>query len=179
MPGEVTADHGREAAYRQRLGHAGHAFEQDVALGQQADHELFDHVLLADDDPLHLGDGVAEQLRGLLVAQLARGRRWPGPGWWGRRTPDCSHNLLLLVLQVLLESARDEKASLPAARQTPVILADPKAQRRSLDKRLHRFRRPPQFRTLRRFLALDSRYFRRAARGSNAAFETARGAGRV
>jgi hypothetical protein len=31
-----------------------------VALGEQADHQLLDHVLLADDDPLHLGDRLAQ-----------------------------------------------------------------------------------------------------------------------
>ena len=38
----------------------GHALEQAVALGEQADHQLLDHVLLADDDPLDLADRVAE-----------------------------------------------------------------------------------------------------------------------
>ena len=34
----------------ERLGQAGHAFEQDVAVGQQADDEPLGQVLLADDD---------------------------------------------------------------------------------------------------------------------------------
>ena len=100
MPREVAADHGGEAADGQRLGDAGHALEQAVALGQQADHQLLDHVLLADDHPLDLGDGLAEQLGGPLVARsrcptghsvLAAGglltaavgllQAAPGPGW--------------------------------------------------------------------------------------------------
>lgn len=32
-----------------------------MAFGQQRDHELFDHVLLADDDPLHLFDRLTQQ----------------------------------------------------------------------------------------------------------------------
>ena len=54
---------------RQRLGEAGHAFEQHVAAGEQADEDALDHVALADDD---LAD-LAEQLLGegrLLLHQL-------------------------------------------------------------------------------------------------------------
>ena len=32
------------------FGQAGHAFEQDVAVGQQADDQAFDQIILADDD---------------------------------------------------------------------------------------------------------------------------------
>ena len=107
-PGEVTADHGGEAAHGQRLGHAGHALEQDVTLGQQADHQLLDHVLLADDHPLDLGDRLPEQLGRLLVAQLAGAVHWPDARWWALRTTDCSRTLLLLVPES--SSARDRHA---------------------------------------------------------------------
>ena len=43
-----------------------------VALSEQCHHELLDHVLLADDHPLNLSDGVAEELRGGLISGLAR-----------------------------------------------------------------------------------------------------------
>ena len=35
---------------RERLGEAGHAFEEDVAVGQQPDHESLDEIILANDD---------------------------------------------------------------------------------------------------------------------------------
>ena len=38
----------------QRLGQAGHALEQDVAAGQQADEQALEHRVLADDHPLDL-----------------------------------------------------------------------------------------------------------------------------
>ena len=40
----------RQRLDRQRLGQARHAFEQDVAVGQQADEQPVDQVALADDD---------------------------------------------------------------------------------------------------------------------------------
>ena len=43
-------------AHRQRLRDPGHTFEQAVPARDQRDHQLLDHVLLADDDPLDLGD---------------------------------------------------------------------------------------------------------------------------
>ena len=115
-PGEVTADDGGEAAHRQRLGYAGHTFEQDVTLGEQGDHQLLDHVLLPDDHPLNLGDGVPEQLRGLLVSELAG---WVGAGrllaGWARTT-DCSRTLLLFI-RVLV--CADRHARAPCARRRP------------------------------------------------------------
>ncbi|SPD86340.1 conserved protein of unknown function [Micropruina glycogenica] len=66
---EVAAHHGGEAAHRERFGHARDAFEQHVPLGQQSDHQLLDHVLLADDHPLHLGDRLAQH-----AGRLAGGR---------------------------------------------------------------------------------------------------------
>jgi hypothetical protein len=44
-------------AHGERLREAGHAFEQDVAVGEEADQEAVDEVLLTDDDP---GDLLAE-----------------------------------------------------------------------------------------------------------------------
>ena len=54
---ERPADHLREGLYGQRLGDAGHALEQHVSLGQQADQHPLDELVLADDDPLDLEDG--------------------------------------------------------------------------------------------------------------------------
>ena len=45
----------------ERLGQAGHAFEQAVAAGEQADHEPLDGPVLADDDLLDLEQGALEQ----------------------------------------------------------------------------------------------------------------------
>ena len=39
-----------QRAHQQRLGQAGHAFQQAVAAGEQGDQHLLDHVVLADDD---------------------------------------------------------------------------------------------------------------------------------
>ena len=40
----------RERLDGERLGQAGHAFEQHVAIGQQADEQAIDEILLPDDD---------------------------------------------------------------------------------------------------------------------------------
>ena len=47
-----------------------------MSLGEHPHHELFDHVLLTDDDPLHLSDRLAEQAGGFGIAH--RGIRVPG-----------------------------------------------------------------------------------------------------
>ena len=46
----LTLMAGGERLDGERLGQAGHAFEQDVAVGQQADDEPLDQIALADDD---------------------------------------------------------------------------------------------------------------------------------
>ena len=63
---EVQRQRLAERAHEQRLAEAGHAFEQAVAAGEQADEELLDHLVLADDD---LGDRRAQraELRELLL----------------------------------------------------------------------------------------------------------------
>ena len=43
-----------QRAHRERLGQAGHALEQHVTAGEQADQQALDHVLLADDAPRDL-----------------------------------------------------------------------------------------------------------------------------
>ena len=43
---------------RQSLGETGHAFEQDVAAGQQAYQQALDHVILADNPPSYLVDNL-------------------------------------------------------------------------------------------------------------------------
>ena len=52
--------HGGQGFDRQRLGQAGHAFEQDVAVGEQADDQPFGQIILADDD---LAEFVKQRVR--------------------------------------------------------------------------------------------------------------------
>ena len=47
---EVDADRARERVREQRLGDAGHAFEQHVAAGGRTGEQHLDDVVLADDD---------------------------------------------------------------------------------------------------------------------------------
>ena len=67
-----------ERAHRERLGEAGHALEQDVAAGEQADEQPLDHRVLADDPAGHfLEDALHGQRLGRLVGQLRRAHaRW-------------------------------------------------------------------------------------------------------
>jgi hypothetical protein len=51
-----------EARDRERLGDPGHALEQHVAVGEQADQEALQHVALADDDRLHGRQQIAGEL---------------------------------------------------------------------------------------------------------------------
>ena len=53
-----------QRADEQRLGQAGHAFEQRVAAGEDGDQHLLDHFVLADDD---FGQLVADAVIGLLT----------------------------------------------------------------------------------------------------------------
>ncbi len=46
---------------RQGLGQAGHAFEQDMAVGEQPDDQPFDQVALADDDFTHFAHERADK----------------------------------------------------------------------------------------------------------------------
>ncbi len=48
-----TDDAGGQGLERQGFGQAGHAFQQDVAVGEQGDQQPVEQVLLADDDPGH------------------------------------------------------------------------------------------------------------------------------
>jgi hypothetical protein len=50
QPVEAGVDGLRQGLHRQRLGQAGHALEQDVPVGEQADQHAVDDVALADDD---------------------------------------------------------------------------------------------------------------------------------
>ena len=62
-----------------RLAEAGHALEQDVAVGEQAGQRLADELALADDDPADLAlDGLRALGEGL--GREPR-RSWPGPAW--------------------------------------------------------------------------------------------------
>ncbi len=59
--GEGAADDRGEGLDRERLGQAGHALEQHVAPGEQADEEALDGPVLADDDLLDLEERLLEQ----------------------------------------------------------------------------------------------------------------------
>ncbi len=69
---EVHVDAGGQGFERQGLGEARHAFQQDVAVGEQRDQQPVEQVLLADDDARHLR---LQRLDpgGILQHGLARG----------------------------------------------------------------------------------------------------------
>ena len=71
--GERAADDLGERLDGQRLGHAGHALEQAVAPGEQADEHPLDQPVLADDDPLDLEERALQGVH--LTLQTAVGRR--------------------------------------------------------------------------------------------------------
>ncbi len=60
MRRKVRRDGLRQGLDRQRLGEAGHALEQHVAAGEQADQQPVDQVALADD---HVADLLAQPVR--------------------------------------------------------------------------------------------------------------------
>ena len=81
MRAKVPPHGARQGLDGQGLGQAGHAFEQAVALGQQADEEALDGPVLADDDPLDLGlrpgrAGVSVPVGGRGRAASVVERRW-------------------------------------------------------------------------------------------------------
>ena len=71
----VAVDDVGEGADEHRLAQAGHAFEQRVAVGDQADQRLPDEVVLADDDALDLAFDGGRQLGELLDCYFGRARR--------------------------------------------------------------------------------------------------------
>ena len=60
MRREAAAQHLGERAHGQRLGQAGHALQQHVAAGQEADEQALEHRVLADDDALDLVERLLE-----------------------------------------------------------------------------------------------------------------------
>ena len=68
MRRKVADDRLRQGLHRQRLGQAGHAFEQHVAAGEQADQQPVDQVALADDDGPDLLAQAVEEGRAFLDA---------------------------------------------------------------------------------------------------------------
>ena len=60
----------RHGAHQQRLGGAGQAGDQAMAAHEQADHHLFQHLLLADDDAAHLRHDLGLHLAEALDARL-------------------------------------------------------------------------------------------------------------
>ena len=67
---ELAAEDARESARQQRLGHAGHAFDERV-LSQDDDERLADHVLLADNDFAKLGCDAFDSRLKLIEIQNA------------------------------------------------------------------------------------------------------------
>ncbi len=57
---ELAAEHPGERPDEERLGHAGHALDQRMAAGENADERVIDHVFLADDDFADFGPGAGE-----------------------------------------------------------------------------------------------------------------------
>ena len=68
--GERSAEHSRGRLDRQGLGETGHAFDEQVALRQQADEHTLEHRVLPGDDPADL----EERLLELFLRVLGRQR---------------------------------------------------------------------------------------------------------
>ena len=62
---ERAAEHAGGRLDRQRLGEAGHALDQQVALGEQADEDALEHGVLPGDHPPDLEERLLEALLGL------------------------------------------------------------------------------------------------------------------
>ena len=73
--GEGAAHGDGEGLHGQGLGQTGHALEQQVPAGEQADQEALDHAVLADDDPLDLPRHHLELHRGGRYRWRSRCRR--------------------------------------------------------------------------------------------------------
>ena len=71
----------RQRRHRQGLGQAGHALDEAVAVGQQAQQHPLDEPVLADDDALDLEERVLEERGGVGAGDGVRRRR---PGSAGR-----------------------------------------------------------------------------------------------
>ena len=68
-PLERAADRARQRLHGERLGEAGHAFDQQVALREDRDQHALEKVVLADDDPLDLVEDALHQRRDAAAAQ--------------------------------------------------------------------------------------------------------------
>ncbi len=69
---EGGLDGGGQGADAHGFGQAGHAFEQDVAVGQQPDQQPVHQLLLADDDPANLRAQPANPTGGRLHLLVQR-----------------------------------------------------------------------------------------------------------
>ena len=72
---ERAVDDVGEGLDGERLGQAGHAFEQDVAVGQQCHQQSLEQHVLADDDAADLEQHGLAKLAGVGVIGLGGGRR--------------------------------------------------------------------------------------------------------
>ena len=66
-----AAEHVGERLDRQRLGQAGHALEQHVAAGEQADEHPLEHRVLADDHPLDLVERLLQGPRAAVALSVS------------------------------------------------------------------------------------------------------------
>ena len=86
QPGERPVDGAGQRLDGERLGHAGHALEQAVALREQAHHQPLDQPLLADDDALDLEhrplDRGGVRRRGVHRSGLGHASPPSGPTCW-------------------------------------------------------------------------------------------------
>ena len=74
-PPRLDVERGGEGAHEQRLGDAGHPFEQDVAAAQQGDEQAGDRGILTDDGLGDLGAHGEQGRAGALGAHRVRGAR--------------------------------------------------------------------------------------------------------
>ena len=81
--GERAADHPGEGLHSERLGHPGHALEQQVPPGQQADEHPLDQPVLPDDHPLDLEDRPLDELRIPGWGGQSAGMGGPAGRWRG------------------------------------------------------------------------------------------------
>ena len=65
MRAKLPPEHARRRLDRQRLREPGHALDQQVALGQQADEHALEHLVLPGDDPADLEERLLEALADL------------------------------------------------------------------------------------------------------------------
>ena len=122
-----AAEHAGGRLHGQRLREPGHALDQQVAAGEQADEHPLEHRVLAGDDAPDLEERALEALvdLGRVRALRARGRARPS-GWAGRRR-SAARSLLRLGRFGLASPADVGAAALRPRRRRPPARSDPHA----------------------------------------------------